>query len=107
VRAFLLLGGGRVPLSPTEWSYESTGLTYAEWLQNKSPQVRAGGWTHATHDQVLVDTPSEKRVLDQLGNEVRQYGPDRQDVTIKNLETVRAVIPAPALKKETTDVQQR
>jgi hypothetical protein len=94
-------------LSPSSWSFEETGMTYAEWLQNKSPQTRAGGWTHATRDQVLVDTPSEKRVLDQLGNEVRQYGADQQDVTIKNPKTVRAVIPASALKKETTDVQQR
>ena len=90
-------GGGRVPLSPTEWSYESTGLTYAEWLQNKSPQVRAGGWTHATRDQVLVDTPSEKRVLDQLGNEVRQYGPDRQDVRIN----------APHIRVASTTTEER
>ncbi|MFI7448101.1 hypothetical protein ACIBQX_11435 [Nonomuraea sp. NPDC049714] len=80
---------------------------YGEWLKSKGVQTRAGGWTNATRDQVLVDTPSEKRVLDQLGNEVRQYGSDRQDVTIKNLETVRAVILASAMKKETTDVQQR
>lgn len=80
---------------------------YGEWLRSKGVQTRAGGWTNATRDQVLVDTPSEKRVLDQLGNEVRQYGRDQQDVTIKNPTTVRAVIPAPALTKETTDVQQR
>lgn len=55
---------------------------YGEWLKSKGVQTRAGGWTNATRDQVLVDTPSEKRVLDQLGNEVRQYGRDQQDVTI-------------------------
>lgn len=57
--------------------------SYGEWLRSKNIQTRAGGWTHATRDQVLVDTPSEKRVLDQLGNEVRQYGRDQQDVTIR------------------------
>jgi hypothetical protein len=72
-------------------------MTYAEWLQNKSPQVRAGGWTNATRDQVLVDTPSEKRVLDQLGNEVRQYGPDRQDVTIN----------APHIRVASTTTEER
>ena len=56
--------------------------SYGRWLREKGVQARAGGWTNATRDQVLVDTPSEKRVLDQLGNEVRQYGRDQQDVTI-------------------------
>jgi len=56
--------------------------SYGAWLRGKNLQTRAGGWTNATKDQVLVDTPSEKRVLDQLGNEVRQYGQDQQDVTI-------------------------
>lgn len=55
---------------------------YGQWLREKGVHTRAGGWTHATRDQVLVDTKDEKRVRDQLGNEVRQYGRDQQDVTI-------------------------
>lgn len=86
-------GGGRVPLSPSEWSRESTGMSYADWLKGKSVQARAGGWTHATHDQVLVDTPREKRVMDQLGNEVIQHGRDQQSVHIKSPQTIFATIP--------------
>lgn len=78
--------------------------SYGAWLRSKGIQARAGGWTHATRDQVLVDTPSEKRVLDQLGNEVRQYGQDQQDVTINRPETVRAVINRSPTKKEVGDV---
>lgn len=61
----------------------SSGITFGEYCRSKNIQTRAGGWTNATRDQVLVDTPSEKRVLDQLGNEVRQYGSDQQDVTVR------------------------
>lgn len=57
--------------------------SYGEWLRSKNIQTRPSGWSNATRDQVLVDTPSEKRVLDQLGNEVRQYGSDQQDVTVR------------------------
>lgn len=78
--------------------------SYGKWLREKAVQTRAGGWTNATKDQVLVDTPSEKRVLDQLGNEVRQYGRDQQDVTINSPETVRAVINRSPTKKEVGDV---
>jgi hypothetical protein len=86
-----------VPLSPTAWSYESTGLTYAEWLQAKSPQTRTQGWTHATHDQareyVGKDGRRVKRTTDQLGNEVVQHGRDQQSVHIKSPETIFATIP--------------
>lgn len=66
---------------------------YGAWLRDKGVHTRAGGWTHATRDQVLVDTPYEKRVLDQLGNEVRQYGRDQQDVHIKGPQTIASSIP--------------
>ncbi|MFC4006616.1 hypothetical protein ACFOY2_05250 [Nonomuraea purpurea] len=66
--------------------------SYGAWLRSKNLQTRAGGWTNATHDQVLTDTKHEKRVLDQLGNEVRQYGRDQQDVTINSPQTVVATI---------------
>lgn len=95
-------------LEPTAWSYESTGLTYAEWLQAKSPQARPRGWTHATHDQrreyVGKDGHRVKDVTDQLGNRVVQHGTDSQSV-IARPQTVTAQIPAAALKRETTDVQ--
>ena len=75
-----------MPLSPTEWSYESTGMTYAEWLKAKSPQTRPQGWTHATHDQTREgrDRAGQrfKAVTDQLGNEVVQHGQDQQSVKI-------------------------
>lgn len=84
-------------LSPTRWTYESTGLTYAEWLQAKSPQTRPQGWTHATHDQpreyVGKDGRRVKDVTDQLGNRVVQHGRDQQSVHIKSPETVIAKIP--------------
>jgi hypothetical protein len=86
-----------VPLEPTAWSYESTGLTYAEWLQAKSPQTRPQGWTHATHDQareyVGKDGRRVKDTTDQLGNRVVEHGNLQQSVHIKSPETIRAVIP--------------
>lgn len=90
-----------MPLSPSEWSYESTGLTYAEWLQAKSPQTRTQGWTHATHDQareyVGKDGRRVKRTTDQLGNEVVQHGRDQQSVRIK----------APLIRVATTTTEER
>ena len=84
-------------LSPTRWSFESTGLTYAEWLRDKSPQTRPQGWTHATHDQaaeyVGKDGRRVKDVTDQLGNRVIQHGRDQQSVHIKSPETIFATIP--------------
>jgi hypothetical protein len=75
-------------------------LTYAEWLRDKSPQIRPTGWTHATHDQVLdgydADGKRTKTVLDQLGNEVHQYGKDQQDVRI-NIDPPTIDVPASLL----------
>ncbi|MGS2645861.1 hypothetical protein [Streptosporangium sp. G12] len=89
-------------LSPTAWTPE-TGLTYAEWLKNKAPQVRPTGWTNATHDQVREgygkDGRRFKATTDQLGNDTVQHGADQQSVHIKNPETVHAVIPAPTTKE--------
>ena len=86
-----------MPLSPTEWSYESTGMTYAEWLKAKSPQVRAGGWTHATRDQTREGRDRSgqryKATTDQLGNRVVQHGDDQQSVHIKSPPTITAHIP--------------
>ncbi|MEU7831365.1 MULTISPECIES: hypothetical protein [unclassified Nonomuraea] len=84
-------------LSPTRWTYESTGLTYAEWLRDKSPQTRPQGWTHATHDQVREGHDRTgrrfKATTDQLGNDVIQHGRDQQSVHIKSPETIFATIP--------------
>lgn len=86
-----------MPLEPTVWTYESTGLTYAEWLRDKSPQTRPQGWTHATHDQpreyVGKDGRRVKDTTDQLGNRVIQHGSDQQSVHIKSPETIFATIP--------------
>lgn len=97
-----------MPLSPTAWSYEETGLTYAEWLSDKSPQTRPQGWTHATRDQtaeyVGKDGHRVKDTTDQLGNRVVQHGQDQQSVHIKSPETVIAKIPASAVRSP--DVQR-
>ncbi|WP_433364088.1 hypothetical protein [Streptosporangium sp. CA-115845] len=95
-------------LSPTTWTPD-TGLTYAEWLRDKSPQTRPQGWTHATHDQVREgygkDGRRFKAVTDQLGNDVIEHGQLQQSVHIKSVETVHAVIPASAIQGS-TDVQR-
>lgn len=83
-------------LSPTLWD-PSCGLTYAEWLKDKSPQTRPSGWTHHTKDQtreyVGKDGHRVKDTTDQLGNRVVQHGHGQQSVEIRRPETVRAVIP--------------
>jgi len=70
-------------LTPTSWSPD-TGMTYAEWLRDKSPQTRPQGWSHATRDQrreyVGKDGHRVKDVTDQLGNRVIQHGTDQQSV---------------------------
>ncbi len=90
-------------LSPTLWDPDC-GLTYAEWLRDKSPQVRPAGWTHHTKDQpreyVGKDGKRVKDTTDQLGNRVIQHGNDQQSVQIRSPETVHAVIPRSSLKKE-------
>ncbi|GHE47256.1 hypothetical protein GCM10017673_56370 [Streptosporangium violaceochromogenes] len=59
-------------------------MTYAEWLRWKSvaPMQR----THATQDQVLIDTPTQRTVRDQLGHDVTERTDERgrqhRDVTI-------------------------
>ncbi|MEU6709983.1 hypothetical protein ABZ897_00775 [Nonomuraea sp. NPDC046802] len=84
--------------------------SYGEWLRSKNLQTRPQGWTHATHDQareyVGKDGKRVKDVTDQLGNRVVQHGRDQQSV-IARPQTVTAQIPASALKRGTTDVQQR
>jgi hypothetical protein len=98
-----------VPLSPSEWSPD-TGMSYAAWLRGKNLQTRAGGWTHATHDQrreyVGKDGKRVKDTTDQLGNHVIQHGSDQQSV-IASPQTVTAQIPVSALTRESPDVQQR
>jgi hypothetical protein len=85
-------------------------MTYAEWLQSKSPQTRPQGWTHATHDQpreyVGKDGRRVKDVTDQLGNRVIQHGNDQQSV-IARPQTVTAQIPVSALKEQPHVQQQR
>lgn len=65
---------------------------YADWLKDKGVQTRPGGWTNATHDQVLEDVPTRgdasgrKTVRDQLGHDVTQEttsdGRERRHVRI-------------------------
>lgn len=106
MRAFLLSGGGHV----AEEYDPSIHGPYGDWLKNKGIQTRAGGWTHATHDQtreyVGKDGRRVKDVTDQLGNRVVQHGAESQSV-IARPQTVTAQIPASALKRETTDVHER
>ncbi|MGA4989889.1 hypothetical protein [Nonomuraea bangladeshensis] len=82
--------------------------SYGAWLRSKGLHVRAGGWTHATHDQareyVGKDGRRVKDVTDQLGNRVVQHGQDQQSVHIKSPETVHAVIHRSPQKKEVGDV---
>ena len=83
---------------------------YGEWLKNKGVHTRAGGWTHATRDQIREyvgkDGRRVKDTTDQLGNRVVQHGADSQSV-IARPQTVTAQIPASALTRESPDVQQR
>ncbi|MFN2636880.1 MAG: hypothetical protein ABR585_07640 [Gemmatimonadaceae bacterium] len=87
-------------LTPTSWTPE-TGLTYAEWLRDKAPQVRPDGWTHATHDTVREgygrDGRRFKATTDQLGNDVVQHGRDQQSVKIN----------APLVRVATTTTEER
>lgn len=59
-------------------------MTYAEWQQWKG--VGAMQRTHATQDQVLIDTPTQRTVRDQLGHDVTERTDERgrqhRDVTI-------------------------
>ncbi|MFI6510106.1 hypothetical protein ACIBCT_21080 [Streptosporangium sp. NPDC050855] len=82
-------------LTPTAWTPE-TGLTYAEWLRDKSPQTRPQGWTNATHDQTREyrsdkDGRRVKVRTDQLGNDVIEHGQLQQSVNIR-APFVRAAI---------------
>lgn len=69
---------------------------YGRWLREKSIHTRAGGWTHATRDQVREGVGEDGRrfkvVTDQLGNDVIQHGQDQQSVHIKSTETIRATV---------------
>ncbi|MFF3443625.1 hypothetical protein [Streptosporangium sp. NPDC002721] len=85
-------------LTPTSWD-PACGLTYAEWLRDKSVQARPDGWTHATHDQKRVyRSDKDGRLVevktDQLGNDTIRHGADQQSVRIRSVETVHATIPA-------------
>ncbi|MEU4225800.1 hypothetical protein AB0F17_16020 [Nonomuraea sp. NPDC026600] len=59
---------------------------YGRKLRAKNLQVRTGGWTWNTRDQVLADTPDRKTVRDQAGNDVTERtdenGGYHRDVTI-------------------------
>lgn len=87
-------------LTPTSWTPD-TGLTYAEWLRDKSPQTRPQGWTNATRDVVREgygkDGRRFKKVRDQLGNDVVQHGQDQQSVKIN----------APLVRVATTTTEER
>lgn len=87
-------------LSPTAWTPD-TGMTYAEWLRDKSPQARPQGWTHATRDQVREgigkDGRRYKATTDQLGNDTVQHGRDQQSVKIN----------APLVRVATTTTEER
>ncbi|MGA4989862.1 hypothetical protein [Nonomuraea bangladeshensis] len=60
--------------------------TYRQYLLGKGVQVRPSGWTSATRDQVLEDTPTRKTVRDQAGNDVTErtdeQGREHRDVQI-------------------------
>ncbi|MFC4006648.1 hypothetical protein ACFOY2_05410 [Nonomuraea purpurea] len=66
------------------------GLTYGERLRRKAIQVRAGGWSWNTRDQVTewrtADGGHFKKVTDQAGHETTQEttpdGRERQHVRI-------------------------
>lgn len=87
-------------LTPTAWTPE-TGLTYAEWLRNKAPQVRPAGWTNATHDVVREGVGKDgrrfKATTDQLGNDVIEHGQLQQSVNIR----------APLLRAAITTTEER
>jgi len=75
--------------------------TYGAYLRGKNLQVRPGGWTWATRDQVREyrgkDGRLVKDVTDQLGNRVVQHGRDQQSV-IARPQTVKAQIPVPTTR---------
>src|SRR5690606_17456725 len=80
-----LIGGGvAVPWDP------DSGQTFGEYVRSKGVQVRPGGWTWTTRDQVTEGrNPAGERfktVTDQLGNEVTERtdakGRQRKDVNI-------------------------
>lgn len=51
--------------------------TYGNYLRGKNLQVRAGGWTWATCDQVVEDSPTRKTVRDQAGHDVTERTDER------------------------------
>lgn len=56
------------------WDPES-GQTFGEYMRGddgRGPNVVVGERTFLTGDQVLEDTPTRRRVRDQLGNEVTE-----------------------------------
>lgn len=59
---------------------------YGRKLRAKNLQVRTGGWTWNTRDQVLADSPTGKTVRDQAGNDVTErvdeHGGYHRDVMI-------------------------
>lgn len=65
-------------------------VPYAEKLRRKGVQVRSGGWSHHTRDQVTEGRTEAgerfKRTRDQLGHEVTERtdssGVERRDVRI-------------------------
>lgn len=87
-------------LTPTAWTPD-TGLTYAQWLADKSPQTRPQGWTNATQDLVREgfgkDGRRFKSTRDQLGNDTVQHGADQQSVKIN----------APLVRVATTTTEER
>ena len=50
----------------------ASGVTFGEYARRKRLQVRPDGWTWATRDQVLEDTPTRLTVRDQAGNDVTE-----------------------------------
>lgn len=58
------------------WDPES-GQTFGEYVRSKRPQVRPSGWTWATRDQVVEDSPTRKTVRDQAGHDVTERTDER------------------------------
>lgn len=67
------------------WTPE-TGQTFGEYMRDKAIQVRPSGWTWATRDQVVEDSPTRKTVRDQAGHDVTErtdgQGREHKDVNI-------------------------
>ncbi|MEU7741974.1 hypothetical protein [Nonomuraea sp. NPDC049158] len=61
-------------------------ISYGEKLRRKNLQVRTGGWSWRTRDQVLADSSTSRTVRDQAGNDVTErtdeHGGYHRDVTI-------------------------